>query len=132
MPTYLSTGYCTPVGPLSSPAGYRVMTADASDGRTSDNSPYRRDYRDIHGNNGAHHHHHIAEEMWQARCEGCCRALAVSTCFLFGGRGIVLHAAKRGGRGGGNAGTTATSRAPWRTTSPTSTIPPAGGDWTWS
>jgi len=95
-----------PVGPSSSPAGYGVMTAGASDGGTSDDGPYRCDYRDIHGNNGAHHHHHIAEEMWQARCEGCCRALAVSTCFLFGGRGIVSHAragAEEGDRKEGRA-----------------------------
>jgi hypothetical protein len=32
---------------------------------------------------------HEAEELWRTRCEGCCRILAVSTCFLFGGRGIV-------------------------------------------
>ena len=31
----------------------------------------------------------MAEELWQSRCEGCCRILAISTCFLFGGRGIV-------------------------------------------
>ena len=129
----LSLRVVPPVGPSSSPAGYGVMTADARDGGTLDDGPYRRNYCDIHGNNGTHHHHHIAKEMWQARCVGCCRALAVSTCFLFGGRGIVSHAAKRGGGGGvGNAGTTVTSRAPWRTTSPTSTIPPVGGDWTWS
>jgi hypothetical protein len=31
----------------------------------------------------------MAEELWRNRCEGCCRLLAVSTCFLFGGQGIV-------------------------------------------
>jgi sn1-specific diacylglycerol lipase len=39
-----------------------------------------------------HNNIHIAEEMWQNRCEGCCRILAISTCYLFGGRGIVTHA----------------------------------------
>ena len=97
----LSLRVVPPVGPSSSPAGYGVMTADASAGGTLDDGPYRRNYCDIHGNNGTHHHHHIAKEMWQARCVGCCCALAVSTCFLFGGRGIVSHAAERGGGGGG-------------------------------
>ena len=104
----------------SSPTGYGVMTTETNDGGTSDGDPYRRDFdydgdgngggdhrrgiRDVHGNSA--HHHHIAEEMWQARCEGCCRILAVSTCFLFGGRGIVSHAAERGmgGNGGGGGG----------------------------
>ena len=39
----------------------------------------------------------VAEELWQNRCEGCCRVLAVSTCFMFGGKGIVSHAAEGGG-----------------------------------
>jgi hypothetical protein len=105
----------------SSPTGYGVMTTETNGGGTSDDDPYRRDFdhdygdgngggdhrrgiRDVHGNSV--HHHHIAEEMWQARCEGCCRILAVSTCFLFGGRGIVSHAAEggMGGNGGGGGG----------------------------
>jgi hypothetical protein len=57
------------------------------------NDFYRRhvDTAHTHGNS------HMAEEMWQTRCEGCCRVLAVSTFFLFGGKRIVSHAAEGGG-----------------------------------
>ena len=57
------------------------------------------------------HQHHdnidVAEELWQNRCEGFCRLLAISTCFMFGGRGIVSHSssttsAEGGGGGGGD------------------------------
>lgn len=55
-----------------------------------------------------HNHRHdnidVAEELWQNRCEGCCRLLAISTCFMFGGRGIVSHSSSSTsaeGRGGG-------------------------------
>jgi len=60
-----------------------------------------------------HHHHHdnidVAEELWQNRCEGCCRLLAISTCFMFGGRGIVSHSSSNTtsageGSGGGGGG----------------------------
>jgi len=57
------------------------------------------------------HHHHdnidVAEELWQNRCEGCCRLLAISTCFMFGGRGIVSHSnttTSGEGSGGGSGG----------------------------
>ena len=53
-----------------------------------------------------HNNIHIAEEMWQNRCEGCCRILAISTCYLFGGRGIVTHASAA------TATTAATERGP--------------------
>ena len=35
------------------------------------------------------HNHTEAEELWRTRCEGCCRTLAISTCFLFGGQSVV-------------------------------------------
>jgi len=44
----------------------------------------------------------IAEKLWQTRSDLCCRVLAVSTCFLFGGRGIVAHSSTNGGDGGDN------------------------------
>ena len=35
-----------------------------------------------------------AEEMWMNRCQGCCKMIALSTCFLFGGRDIVSDSAE--------------------------------------
>eukprot|EP00581_Thalassiosira_minuscula_P017688 CAMPEP_0183719448 /NCGR_PEP_ID=MMETSP0737-20130205/12381_1 /TAXON_ID=385413 /ORGANISM="Thalassiosira miniscula, Strain CCMP1093" /LENGTH=920 /DNA_ID=CAMNT_0025949167 /DNA_START=269 /DNA_END=3028 /DNA_ORIENTATION=- len=54
---------------------------------------YQRHVDHLHSHNNAQ----IAEEMWASRCEGCCRILAVSTCFLFGGKGIVSYASEGGG-----------------------------------
>lgn len=46
------------------------------------------------------HHQHddieMAEELWQNRCDGCCRIMAVSTCFMFGGKNIVSQSADGG------------------------------------
>jgi len=36
-----------------------------------------------------HNNIEIAEEIWKNRCEGCCKTLAVSSCFMFGGEGVV-------------------------------------------
>ncbi|KAL3779019.1 hypothetical protein HJC23_011458 [Cyclotella cryptica] len=44
-----------------------------------------------------HNNAEIAEEIWRGRCEGCCRVLAVSTCFLFGGQSIVSQASEGSG-----------------------------------
>ena len=47
-----------------------------------------------------HPHQHddieIAEELWQSRCDGCCRLMAVSTCFMFGGKNIVSQSSEDG------------------------------------
>jgi sn1-specific diacylglycerol lipase len=46
------------------------------------------------------HHTHddieMAEEIWQNRCHGCCRIMAISTCFMFGGKNIVAQSADGG------------------------------------
>jgi hypothetical protein len=79
-----------------------IVTSPSNAVATTTTDLYHRHNADI-----THHLHHthnnieIAEEMWRARCQGCCRLLAVSTCFLFGGRGIVSHAADDAGGGGG-------------------------------
>ena len=57
------------------------------------NDFYQRHENNLHTHNNVE----MAEELWQSRCEGCCRILAISTCFLFGGKGIVSHAAEGGG-----------------------------------
>ena len=57
---------------------------------------HQSDFYQRHLDNGAHHAE-TAEELWQNRCQGCCQILAISTCFCFGGRGIVSHAAEGGG-----------------------------------
>jgi len=77
--------------PASSPSNHNVTTTDF----------YHRHHADT--TTPFHHTHNnieIAEEMWRSRCQGCCRIMAISTCFLFGGRGIVSHAAEDGGGGG--------------------------------
>ena len=42
-----------------------------------------------HTNTMDMHNSNEAEELWRTRCEGCCRTLAISTCFFFGGQSIV-------------------------------------------
>ncbi len=54
---------------------------------------YQRHMDHLHNQNNVE----MAEEMWRGRCEGCCRTMAVATCFMFGGQGIVAHASERGG-----------------------------------
>mmetsp|Transcript_16662 Transcript_16662/g.36005 ORF Transcript_16662/g.36005 Transcript_16662/m.36005 type:complete len:726 (+) Transcript_16662:89-2266(+) len=71
-----------------------MMSPVSSGSMTEPNSDfYQRHVDALHTHNNVE----IAEEMWQNRCEGCCKVLAVSTCFLFGGKGIVSHAAEGGG-----------------------------------
>jgi len=47
-----------------------------------------------------HTHQHddieMAEELWQNRCDGCCKIMAISTCFMFGGKNIVSQSAEGG------------------------------------
>ena len=47
-----------------------------------------------------HTHQHddieMAEEIWQNRCHGCCRIMAISTCFMFGGKNIVSQSTDGG------------------------------------
>lgn len=47
-----------------------------------------------------HTHQHddieMAEELWQNRCDGCCRIMAISTCYIFGGKNIVSQSADTG------------------------------------
>ena len=54
---------------------------------------YHRHVDHLHSHNNTE----MVEEMWRNRCEGCCKALALSTCFLFGGQSIVSHASNGGG-----------------------------------
>jgi len=54
---------------------------------------YQRHLDHLHNHNNVE----MAEDMWRSRCEGCCRTMAVATCFLFGGQGIIAHASERGG-----------------------------------
>ena len=70
---------------------WRVSPSSA--GMEMNSDFYQRHVDSLHTHNNAE----IAEEMWQSRCEGCCSILAVSTCFLFGGKGIVSHASEGGG-----------------------------------
>jgi hypothetical protein len=54
-----------------------------------------------HDHHHRHHHHHhdhheLAEELWADRCHWLCSCLGFSTCFLFGGRDLVM--------GDGNSG----------------------------
>lgn len=65
----------------------------AKESTEGDSDFYQRHVDTAH----AHGNTQMAEEIWQARCEGCCQTLAVSTCFMFGGRGIVSGAAEGGG-----------------------------------
>jgi len=37
-----------------------------------------------------HRHHELVEEMWDERCNSFCRCAAVSTCFLFGGKELMV------------------------------------------
>ncbi|KAL7481992.1 hypothetical protein ACHAW6_007666 [Cyclotella cf. meneghiniana] len=56
------------------------------------------DFYQQHTDHGhTHNNAEIAEEIWRGRCEGCCRVLAVSTCFLFGGQSIVSQASEGSG-----------------------------------
>ncbi|KAL7433120.1 hypothetical protein ACHAXM_003413 [Skeletonema potamos] len=47
-----------------------------------------------------HIHQHddieMAEELWRNRCDGCCRIMAISTCFMFGGKNIVSQSTDGG------------------------------------
>lgn len=56
------------------------------------------DFYQQHTEHFFHNHNNteIAEEIWRGRCEGCCKVLALSTCFLFGGQSIVSHASEGG------------------------------------
>ncbi|KAL7533981.1 hypothetical protein ACHAXR_005566 [Thalassiosira sp. AJA248-18] len=73
---------------------WRVSPAPpSSSGTGTETDFYHRHADTLH----THNNIEMAEEMWQSRCEGCCRILAISTCFLFGGKGIVSHAAEGGG-----------------------------------
>jgi hypothetical protein len=55
--------------------------------RTGDNA---NDLYQQHVDNLQYHNNtEISEELWRNRCDVCCRLLAISTCFLFGGRSIV-------------------------------------------
>lgn len=85
--TLVSLWRVSPVG--SSAADAMTMNME----QLSNSGFYQRHADTLHTHNNVE----IAEEMWQNRCEGCCRVLAVSTCFLFGGKGIVSHAAEGGG-----------------------------------
>ncbi|KAL9185551.1 hypothetical protein ACHAXT_003328 [Thalassiosira profunda] len=71
--------------------------AGTTAGAESSSDFYQRHVDTLHAHNNAE----MAEELWQSRCDGCCRFLAVSTCFCFGGKGIVSldvsHAAEGGG-----------------------------------
>ena len=49
--------------------------------------------RHVEGHN-THSNTEEAEEMWANRCQGCCKMMALSTCFMFGGRDIVSHSAE--------------------------------------
>ncbi len=58
----------------------------------SEASFYQRHVEHIH----QHDDIEIAEELWQNRCDGCCRIMAISTCFMFGGKNIVSQSADGG------------------------------------
>lgn len=55
----------------------------------NEGSFYQRHVEHIHQHDAVE----MAEEMWQNRCDGCCRVMAISTCFFFGGKNIVSQAA---------------------------------------
>mmetsp|Transcript_29304 Transcript_29304/g.33654 ORF Transcript_29304/g.33654 Transcript_29304/m.33654 type:complete len:975 (+) Transcript_29304:140-3064(+) len=40
----------------------------------------------IHGARYSSHYHELDEEMWDDRCRSFCNCVAISTCFVFGGR----------------------------------------------
>jgi hypothetical protein len=50
------------------------------------------DHHQHHHNHPYHHdhHHELVEELWADRCHVLCSCLGFSTCFLFGGRDLVV------------------------------------------
>ena len=71
----------------------RLQEFGGNSNLTNSMESYHRHMEHFHNHNNVE----MAEEMWRSRCEGCCRMMAVSTCFLFGGQGIVAHASEGGG-----------------------------------
>ena len=65
----------------------------------SENHLYQQ-HVDIHSNDNnninSRNNTEMTEELWKTRCDTCCRVLATSTCFLFGGQSIV-SASESGG-----------------------------------
>ena len=65
---------------------WRVDPASTNNGGIdTEASFYQRHVDHVHQHDAVE----MAEEMWRNRCDGCCRFMAISTCFLFGGKNIV-------------------------------------------
>ena len=72
---------------------WRVDPTSANNGGIdTEASFYQRHIEHIHQHDAIE----MAEEIWQNRCDGCCRLMAISTCFLFGGKNIVSQATDGG------------------------------------
>mmetsp|Transcript_33759 Transcript_33759/g.80743 ORF Transcript_33759/g.80743 Transcript_33759/m.80743 type:complete len:865 (-) Transcript_33759:279-2873(-) len=68
-----------------------ISLCRAKPAQTDGTSGFYQRHIDSHN---THSNAEEAEEMWMNRCQGLCKTIALSTCFLFGGRDIVSHSAE--------------------------------------